>query len=130
VKKILAIVSFILLIASLGLAAGVNSVNSSQARTMIAKTPGLVLLDVRTPDEFRQAHLHGALLIPLYELQNRLREVPRDKPLLVYCSVGARSANAAGYLSSQGFKNVYHMADGLVGWYRNGYPLEGTAVSR
>lgn len=129
-KKIIAVVLLVLLTASLALAAGVNTVNSTQARALLTKTPGLVLLDVRTPDEFRQAHLHGALLIPVSELQNRLREVPRGKPLLVYCSVGARSASAAKFLASQGFNNVYHMGDGLVGWYRNGYPLEGAAVNR
>ena len=112
------------LVPSLGLAGGPRDVSSSEARELIARNARLVLLDVRTPEEYRQAHLSGALLIPLSELVKRVQEVPRNRPLLVYCSVGARSVTAAGFLASRGYGQVYQMSDGLVGWYRNGFPLE------
>jgi len=83
-----------------------------------------VLLDVRTPEEYRQARLRGARLIPLGELGKRMNEIPRDRPLLVYCAVGARSVSAAGFLASRGFREVYQMSDGIVGWYKNGFPIE------
>ena len=113
-----------LLSASLCLAGEPKNISSTQAQALIAKDKKLVLLDVRTPDEYRQAHLHGAQLIPLGELAQRIKEVPRDRPLLVYCSVGARSVSAAGLLAARGYRDVYQMSDGLVGWYRNGYPIE------
>ena len=81
-------------------------------------------MDVRTPEEYRQARLRGSLLIPLGELEKRVKEIPRDRPLLVYCAVGARSSSAAGFLASKGYREIYHMSDGLVGWYKNGFPIE------
>lgn len=112
---------------SLSFAGGARNIGSAEAKALIAKNSRLVLLDVRTPEEFRQAHLRGALLIPLGELERRVQEIPRDKPLLVYCSVGARSVSAAGFLASKGFREVYQMSDGLVGWYKNGFPIEMAA---
>lgn len=106
------------------LAAPAQNINSAQVKTLLAKEKKIVILDVRTPEEFRQARLHGAVLIPLGELERRMPEIPRDRPLLVYCSVGARSATAAGLLAARGYREVYQMSDGLVGWYKNGFPIE------
>ena len=113
--------------ASLCLAAGATNVTSRQAKELMAGNGRLLLLDVRTPEEYRQAHLKGALLIPLAELGGRLREIPQRRPLLVYCSVGARSVAAAALLASKGYREIYQMSDGLVGWYKNGFPLERAA---
>ena len=112
------------LAASLCFAAAAKNINSTQAQALLAREKKIVLLDVRTPEEYRQAHLHGALLIPLGELGNRMKEIPRDRPLLVYCSVGARSVSAAGLLAARGYRDIYQMSDGLVGWYKNGLPIE------
>ena len=120
-------VSFFALIAlpaSLCFAAGPVNLTSTEAKALLAKNGKTVLLDVRTPDEYRQAHLKGSLLIPLGELQGRTQEIPRDRPVLVYCAVGARSSAAASFLSSKGYREVYNMSDGLVGWFKNGLPLE------
>ena len=112
------------LVASPCLAAGPRNVSSLQAQGLLAGNKKIVLLDVRTPEEFRQGRLHGALLIPVSELEKRVGEIPRDRPLLVYCAVGARSAPAAAFLASHGFREVYQISDGLVGWYKNGLPIE------
>jgi phage shock protein E len=112
------------LVASLCLAAEPRNLSSVQAQALLAKDKKVLLLDVRTPEEYRQAHLRGALLIPLNELAQRAREIPRDRPLLVYCSVGARSVSAAGLLAARGYRDIYQMSDGLVGWYKNGFPIE------
>ena len=105
-------------------AAEPKNISSTQAKALLAKDKKVMILDVRTPEEFQQARLHGAKLIPISELERRVQEVPRDRPIFVYCSVGARSASAAGFLASQGYKEIYQMSDGLVGWYKNGYPIE------
>jgi phage shock protein E len=123
-RIMVAIFALVALAASPCFAGGPKNISSVESKALIAKNSRLVLLDVRTPEEYRQAHLHGALLIPLGELEKRVREVPRDRPLLVYCSVGARSVSAAGFLASRGFSEIYQMSDGLVGWYRNGFPIE------
>lgn len=76
----------------------------------------LTLLDVRQPWEYEEFHLPGAMLLPLGELPERLAELPRDKPVLVYCASGRRSAAAAAMLAGQGFKDVSNMLGGIMTW--------------
>jgi phage shock protein E len=64
---------------------------------------GGLLLDVRSTDEFANGHLDGARNVPILELESRIAELPRDRPLVVYCSAGGRSAWAAHVLRARGF---------------------------
>lgn len=77
------------------------------------------LLDVRQPSEYEAAHLAGAVLIPLKELPDRLGELDKEKPLIVYCAIGGRSKMAAQFLAGYGFLNVYNMAGGIKAWQGN-----------
>lgn len=65
---------------------------------------GATLLDVRTPGEYEAAHLEGALLVPVDELEDRLAEIPRDAPVVVYCRSGNRSARASDVLREAGYE--------------------------
>lgn len=65
---------------------------------------GATLLDVRTRGEFEQGHLEGAQLVPVQELAVRLAEVPRDRPVVVYCRSGHRSSQAAALLAESGYE--------------------------
>jgi phage shock protein E len=65
-----------------------------------------VVLDVRTSGEFRGGAYPGALNIPVQELAYRLGELPRDRPIVVYCGSGMRSASAVRLLQAQGFADV------------------------
>jgi len=74
---------------------------------------GARLLDVRTPAEFAEEHVPGATNIPVQELQERLGELgATDRPLVVYCRSGARSARATALLRAHGF-NAVHDVGGL-----------------
>ncbi|GIV95426.1 MAG: Zn-dependent hydrolase [Herpetosiphonaceae bacterium] len=84
---------------------------------------GMAILDVRTPAEYAAGHIPGALNIPLNQLQSRVREIPRDQPLLVYCQSGARSPIAASLLTGQGWE-VVEMRAGFAGWQSAGLPCE------
>ena len=65
------------------------------------------VVDVRTPAEYAERHVPGALNIPLNTLESRLRELgPKDAPIVLYCRSGARSANAAAILERAGFTRV------------------------
>ncbi|SDF80567.1 rhodanese-like domain-containing protein [Sporolituus thermophilus] len=75
-----------------------------------------VILDVRTPDEFAQGHIPGAVLIPLDQLDKRLDEVPKDKKVLVICRSGNRSSQATKLLRNNGFTNVYNVLGGMNHW--------------
>lgn len=83
----------------------------------------LFLLDVRTPAEYRQFRLKDARLIPIDQLERRLAEIPRDRPILVYCAVGSRSAQVVNYLARRGYPEVYNMAGGIYSWANRGYPV-------
>ena len=75
------------------------------------------VLDVRTVEESNIAKLATTdILIPHNELETRLKEVPRDRDILVYCHSGIRSANAAKLLKQNGYKRVVNMSGGIVDW--------------
>lgn len=75
---------------------------TTEARDLVAH--GALLLDVRTPDEFRMKHLDGALNVPVDELRARLADLPpKDVKLVVYCQSGARSAAATQVLKAAGY---------------------------
>jgi len=96
----------------------VESMNTDQARTFIADNPPekLTILDVRQPQEYKRGHIPGAVLIPLPELNERIKEIDPQKPTVVYCAVGGRSRVAAQMLSGNGFEQIYNMSGGYKAW--------------
>ncbi len=67
---------------------------------------GATVVDVRTPEEFRDGFYAGALNIPLHDLARRLGEIPKDKAVILYCASGARSAMGARLLKQAGYRDV------------------------
>jgi rhodanese-related sulfurtransferase len=84
--------------------AGGKRVSSTAVRERIQV--GASIVDVRTPEEFRDRSYPGAVNIPLQVLGDRLAEIPRDRPVVLYCASGARSAAAARLLRQAGFSEV------------------------
>jgi len=82
------------------------------------------ILDVRTREEYDAGHIAGSVLIPNEVLLNRLDEVPRDKPILVYCRSGRRGAISSQDLIDNGFSEVYNMEGGINEWQNAGYPVQ------
>ncbi len=80
---------------------------------------GATVLDVRNPDEYAQAHVPGAVLIPLPELAARQDEIPEADPLYVICAVGGRSLTATKALVDAGYRAV-SVAGGTNGWIERG----------
>ncbi len=74
------------------------------------------LIDVRTPRERDQKFIDGSLSIPLNHLSERMEELPRNRPLLLYCAGGYRSSIAASLLQQRGFNQVSEIAGGLAAW--------------
>lgn len=85
---------------------------------------GALVIDVREPDEWAQGHIPGATLIPLGELEARLSEVPGDKPIVVVCRSGNRSAQGRDVLQAAGFAEVTSMEGGMTDWIAAGLPVE------
>ena len=80
------------------------------------KNKTVIILDVRTPGEYRDGHIPGARLIPLDELPNRLQDVPKEEKVYVICRSGNRSSQAVRLLRDKGFGNVYNVTSGMNGW--------------
>jgi rhodanese-related sulfurtransferase len=88
----------------------------SAARAHELVKDGARLVDVRSPEEFASEHLDGAINIPVGELDGRLSELePKDKPVVVYCHSGIRSARAASTLAAAGFTTVADLG-GMDNW--------------
>src|SRR5437867_7717234 len=74
------------------------------------------LIDVREPFEYEIARIDGAKLIRLGEIAERADELPRDRPIVVHCHSGRRSAEAVRLLQQRGFGNIYNLEGGIDGW--------------
>lgn len=85
-----------------------GKVAPAKARELVER--GALLLDVRTPGEFAGGHIAGARNVPLQELGARVGELgDRDRPVVLYCASGMRSASAASALKRAGFKHVFDL---------------------
>jgi rhodanese-related sulfurtransferase len=73
------------------------------------KNQGAQLVDVRSQSEFMSAHAPGTMNIPLQELNSRLHEIDKNKPIVLCCASGSRSGMAAMMLKKNGFKQVYNI---------------------
>ena len=99
-----------------------KSISVSDASAMIQSSTNLLIVDVRTPGEFAQGHLKDAINIPLSDLPLRIDELDRNRPVLVYCQTGVRSAQASTILVNARFTQIYDMEGGLNAWINAGYP--------
>ncbi len=104
--------------------ASVPAVDVNQLRQRLGAEPRPFLLDVREPWEYLEGHVPGAELIPLAELEARVNEVPRDRPILAICHSGQRSLAAAGYLLQLGYADVSNVDGGTAAWIERGYPVD------
>ena len=84
----------------------------------------LTVLDVRARSEWEGGHVPGVPNIPLGHLPGRLAELPRDRPIVVHCQGGTRSAIAASVLRAHGFDDVANLTGGFAGWLRAGKLVE------
>lgn len=98
--------------------AGIQEISVEDLKSRLDRGERPALLDVREQFEWNIVNLgdYGARLIPLKEVPERLNELDREQELIVYCRSGARSANAAEFLSAQGFRNVVNLQGGVRAW--------------
>lgn len=94
---------------------GFENITPEDLREKMEKGDDFLLLDVRTPGEHAAEAIEGSYLLPVQELASRVRELSRDKEIIVYCRVGNRSAFAASYLSRLGY-TVKNLDGGILAW--------------
>jgi rhodanese-related sulfurtransferase len=86
-----------------------------------AKRP--LIVDVREPEEFASERIDGSVLIPMSQFVARHAELPRDRPLVMQCHSGSRSASATMYLVQRGWTDVRNLDGGIAAWMRDGLPV-------
>jgi thioredoxin 1 len=81
-----------------------------------------VLLDVRTPEEYNEGHIKNAVLIDFKaaDFKDKISKLDRSKTYLVYCKRGGRSAETMKLMKELGFKNLYHLYEGILVWIEKG----------
>lgn len=114
--------------APLAAASKAADITANSAQVLIrakAKTPDFVVLDVRTPEEFSEGHLSGAVNLnsAAPDFQAKLGALDRSKEYLVYCRSGNRSRNVIAAMEKLDFNRVLHMHQGIIGWQQKKYPL-------
>lgn len=108
---------------ALAFAASFNLIDPPQAQTMFRQ--GALVIDVREPHEYNEVHAPGSLLVPLGQLAARASEFRafENRPVVLICRSGQRSAAAAELLVQQGFKSVYNVQGGIIAWEKAGLPV-------
>jgi hydroxyacylglutathione hydrolase len=89
---------------------------------------GMVVIDVRSTEEWRSGHIAGSQHIPLGRLVAQTADTPKSRPVLLVCESGSRSAIGASLLTAAGFADVTNLSGGIAAWRREGLPLEVETV--
>jgi len=107
-------------------ASGIRVVSASDAAATIADAPeNLVILDVRTQEEFDEGHIEGAVMLDFYreDFTDELAKFDPDVPYVLYCRSGNRSSGARAIMADLGFQSVEDVDGGIVGWQEAGLPV-------
>ena len=98
-------------------------VRDAAVRTAAGGEDGPLIVDVREADEVARVRLDQGVHIPLSGFVERVTELPRDRPLLILCAAGNRSAAVTGYLLRSGWTDVTNIDGGITAWERAGLPV-------
>jgi len=121
--KLLLSISIVILASFSGVSAQKIQLNSPEVKEVLKKNTSIVILDVRTPEEFAAGHLKGAKNIDIKQpdAYSKLDKLNPKTTYLVYCRTNHRSGMAVEHMMQKGFKNVYQMMDGFPGWAANNF---------
>lgn len=119
--------ALLLIVTVLGISCNTKSQSQSDAIKVITptefkeKSVNQILVDVRTPEEFEEGHIDGAININVNDeaFKEQISKLDKSKPVFVYCRSGKRSAAAAAEMSKAGFKQVYDLEGGILNWMKN-----------
>jgi phage shock protein E len=86
----------------------------------------IVLLDVRTPGEYKKGHIRGARLLDIFsdDFEKELNKLDRKATYMVYCGIGGRSEECSEMMRKKGFVSVYDLDGGIKRWQAEGFPVE------
>jgi molybdopterin/thiamine biosynthesis adenylyltransferase/rhodanese-related sulfurtransferase len=93
-----------------------STITASELKEMQDRGDELLLVDVREPAEWEIVRIPGAVLIPKNDLPSKLAELPQDRPVVMYCKTGIRSAETLALLKNAGFADAKHVQGGISAW--------------
>lgn len=93
-----------------------------EAKALIESSPNMLLLDVREPDEFAEAHIRYFQNKPLSKFEEWSAGMDKEAPVLLVCRSGRRSMIIAELMVNRGFQQVFNLDGGMVDWVKAGYP--------
>jgi hydroxyacylglutathione hydrolase len=96
-----------------------------QVKAWIDSGKDITLVDVRNIRELRSGVISGSKIIHIGSVEARLGEIPRERPVVIYCSSGYRGGLGAGLLLKNGYTDVWNMLGGTNAWKALGYPMVG-----
>lgn len=103
----------------------IQNLSPADFKATLAQTTPHQLIDLRTDQEVQQGVIGDARQIDIYkpDFEERIEELDKKQPVFLYCAVGGRSAQAAHYLSEQGFIKIYNLGSGIQSWVEAGNPI-------
>jgi rhodanese-related sulfurtransferase len=86
--------------------------------------PDFIIIDVRTPEEFNEAHIENAIMVNFRSenFKTEINKFDKNKAYLIYCRTGNRSSGALDIMVELGFREIYHLTVGITGWLEEGLP--------
>jgi len=93
-----------------------TEISAVELKARLDRGDKLTIVDVREPNEYQINRISGSILIPLGDIPRRYAELNKDDLLVMQCKIGGRSAKAADFLRSQGFKKVLNLKGGILDW--------------
>ncbi|HWC33750.1 MAG TPA: adenylyltransferase/sulfurtransferase MoeZ [Mycobacteriales bacterium] len=93
-----------------------STITAGELNAMRERGDDMYLVDIREPAEYEIVRIDGSVLIPPRELASRLSELPQDKPVVLYCKTGVRSAEGLALLKNAGFSDAKHVQGGITAW--------------
>lgn len=96
----------------------VKNLTAEESNKLIKENKEILILDVRTKEEYDGGHIPGAKLIPVQQLASKTNDLEKyvNKPILVYCASGGRSPRAVQTLVKNNFTDIYHLTRGISTW--------------
>jgi len=124
--RTLYIASLLLLAGCSAFDSGVASMTQQELLQRIETKADILILDVRTPGEFRSGHIPGAYHLDHRQVESRIGEIEhyRNRPVVVYCLSGIRAGMVESYLIEQGFTQISHLQGDWAAWESNTLPSE------
>lgn len=128
-RATLFVVLLVVAVATAACGGGVDTqhslVTATEANDLVQDPPDdLVILDIRTPEEFEQGRIEDSVMIDFYapDFESQLDDLDKSIPYFVYCRSGNRSATAAEMMTDLGFEVIYELDGGIVAWAEAGLP--------